>query len=98
MPQLSDGRDHFRDWSGDCEHVNRDVYTPIVHELLNRLPVRPGQAAPTVLVPGAGLCRLAWDLASAGFNVEASDDSSQLLPRIKVTSRSSASEASALTL
>jgi hypothetical protein len=58
----------------------------------------PGAAPPAVLVPGAGLCRLAWDLASAGFNVEASDDSSQLLPRIKVTSRSSASEASALTL
>jgi len=45
----------FRDWSADCDHVTRDVYTPIVNELGKRLPVQPGKAAPTVLVPGAGL-------------------------------------------
>ena len=63
----------FRDWSGDCEHVNRDVYTPIVHELLNRLPVRPGQAAPTVLVPGAGLLRLSYEIALKGYEVESNE-------------------------
>lgn len=63
----------FRDWSADCDHVTRDVYTPIVNELGKRLPVQPGKAAPTVLVPGAGLLRLSYEIALRGYEVESNE-------------------------
>jgi len=59
----------FRDWSSACEHVNVDVYQPIVQELRKLVPVRAGGKAPTVMLPGAGLGRLAYEIAKQGYEV-----------------------------
>ena len=63
----------FRDWSGHCEHVHRDVYAPIVDELLKRLPVQPGETPPSILIPGAGLGRLSYEIALKGYEVESNE-------------------------
>jgi len=60
----------LRDWSSDCEHVCATTYGPAVQELRALLP-----GGGSVLVPGAGLGRLALMLASEGFAVEANDAS-----------------------
>jgi len=64
---------HFmRDWSSAGQHVQQGVYGLIVATLRERLPLIEGKV-PSVLVPGAGLCRLSWDIAGAGFEVEANE-------------------------
>lgn len=63
----------FRDWSGYCAHVQTDVYTPIVDELLKRMPIQKGRAPPTVLIPGAGLGRLSYEIALKGYDVESNE-------------------------
>lgn len=60
----------FRDWSDSCEHVFTSTYGPAVQELKKLLP-NGGE----VLLPGAGLGRLALSLAAEGYRVEANDAS-----------------------
>lgn len=60
----------FRDWSANCEHVLASTYNPAVRELKKLLP-NGGE----VLLPGAGLGRLALGLATEGYRVEANDAS-----------------------
>lgn len=60
----------LRDWSPDCEHVIASTYGPAVSELRALLP-----NGGDVLLPGAGLGRLAMSLAAEGFSVEANDAS-----------------------
>jgi len=67
---------HFmRDWSTVGEHVEIAVYQPIVAALCEYLPTSGGDAQHKVLVPGAGLCRLAWEIAGCrpDFQVEANE-------------------------
>lgn len=59
----------LRDWSAECEHVYRSTYGPAIRKLCELLP--EGE----VLVPGAGLGRLALELAKEGYKVEANDAS-----------------------
>ena len=63
----------FRDWSQDCEHVHRDVYARIVEELRSRLPVPKEGARPSVMIPGAGLSRLSYEVALEGYDVESNE-------------------------
>lgn len=60
----------YRDWSADCEHVIRSTYQPAIRVLQSLC--RPGSS---VLLPGAGLGRLAVELAAVGYQVEANDAS-----------------------
>ncbi|CAK9015545.1 Carnosine N-methyltransferase [Durusdinium trenchii] len=60
----------MRDWSALCEHVISVQYGPVVQEIKEILP-----KGSQVLLPGAGLGRLALMLASEGFQVEANDAS-----------------------
>jgi carnosine N-methyltransferase len=60
----------FRDWSRTCDHVGDSTYTPAITELKQFLP-----NGGDVLVPGAGLGRLALALAAEGYKVEANDAS-----------------------
>lgn len=60
----------FRDWSSICEHVDKSTYSPAVQELRALLP-EGGE----VLLPGAGLGRLALSLSAEGYRVEANDAS-----------------------
>lgn len=61
----------LRDWSSLCDHVGTTTYGPAVEELQRLLPSCKGN----VLVPGAGLGRLALALAKQGWSVEANDAS-----------------------
>jgi len=61
----------LRDWSANCAHVGDSTYNPAIAELKKLLPSCKG----SVLCPGAGLGRLALDLAREGFTVEANDAS-----------------------
>lgn len=56
-----------REWGTEFASERDLVYQPILAELTKRFPT--GKAK--VLVPGAGCCRLAYDLACAGFGVTA---------------------------
>eukprot|EP00932_Pfiesteria_piscicida_P008342 SRR837773.18727.p1 GENE.SRR837773.18727~~SRR837773.18727.p1 ORF type:complete len:384 (+),score=7.53 SRR837773.18727:71-1153(+) len=60
----------FRDWSDHCGHVHSGTYASVVKELKQQLP-----KGGNVLVPGAGLARLAVEIASEGFVVEANEAS-----------------------
>jgi len=60
----------FRDWSAECEHVFESTYKPAIDELRQVLP-----GGGDILLPGAGLGRLALLLAAAGYKVEANDAS-----------------------
>lgn len=60
----------LRDWSSLCEHVGDSTYGPAVAKLRELLP-----GGGEVLLPGAGLGRLALQLAAQGFRVEANDAS-----------------------
>lgn len=60
----------LRDWSADCAHVGTSTYDPAVSELRALLP-----QGGSVLVPGAGLGRLAVALAAKGYSVEANEAS-----------------------
>ena len=62
-------RQVVRDWSADGETERRQCYQPIIDELCARLP-STGDAplsAVRVLVPGAGLGRLAFEIAKLGY-------------------------------
>jgi hypothetical protein len=61
----------LRDWSLTCDHVCVSTYEPAVAELKEFLPSCRGE----VLLPGAGLGRLALAFAREGFTVEANDAS-----------------------
>uniref|UniRef100_A0A6U6D067 carnosine N-methyltransferase n=2 Tax=Guillardia theta TaxID=55529 RepID=A0A6U6D067_GUITH len=61
----------FRDWSEECTHVVRDVYAPIVEQVKLRLPCQ--SRAPSILIPGSGLSRLAFELKGAGYAVECNE-------------------------
>jgi len=60
----------MRDWSEVCEHVITVQYTPVLQKLKEVLP-----SGGNVLLPGAGLGRLALMLSAEGFQVEANDAS-----------------------
>lgn len=61
-----------RDWAATGRRARRRVYGPLMRALPGHRPLR-------VLVPGAGACRLAWELARRGHRVEATDVSASML-------------------
>ncbi|CAE6518680.1 unnamed protein product [Rhizoctonia solani] len=65
-----------RDWSIDADEERTRVFTPILN-VLRQVPVHQ-RSGTKVLVPGAGLCRLAWEIARMGFDVTANEVSSYM--------------------
>ncbi|CAB3380373.1 Hypothetical predicted protein [Cloeon dipterum] len=63
-----------RDWSKDGEEERNACYLPIIEEIKNHFndPQRPKHDV-KVLVPGAGLGRLAWEIASRGFTCQGNE-------------------------
>ncbi|KAI8637200.1 N2227-like protein-domain-containing protein [Parasitella parasitica] len=64
-----------RDWSKEGECERRATYDPIIQELnaiYKDLPIHE-RGAIRVLVPGAGLGRLAFDIAKAGFSCQGNE-------------------------
>ena len=72
-------RSLVRDWSAEGAPERALYYDPIVTQLKDHFAERLGTAnAIKVLVPGAGLGRLGYDLRDCGFHVEASELSHQM--------------------
>ncbi|EUC62007.1 hypothetical protein RSOL_411980 [Rhizoctonia solani AG-3 Rhs1AP] len=65
-----------RDWSSDANEERTRVFAPIL-DVLRQIPVQQ-RSETKVLVPGAGLCRLAWEIARMGFDVTANEVSSYM--------------------
>jgi len=66
-----------RDWSSMGVEERETCYTPLVNSLLALYPANRGQVK--VLVPGAGLGRLAFDIAMEGFECQGSEFSLYML-------------------
>lgn len=66
----------LRDWGPECEdNVVKEMYEPMVNELLKHKPITAGEKPPTVFVPGSGLSRLPYELMMAGYDVECNENS-----------------------
>lgn len=58
----------MRDWSSEGVTERKQCYEPIINEILQHFPETEHDRSRTkVLVPGAGLGRLAFEIASKGF-------------------------------
>lgn len=63
----------MRDWSGEGAAERHACYDPILSELLRTYPDSNSRSEVRVLVPGAGLGRLAFEIAKLGFNSEGNE-------------------------
>ncbi|KAF0721169.1 hypothetical protein AaE_010147 [Aphanomyces astaci] len=69
-----------RDWAVEGAEERERCYQPIVDELKRVLPVGPdNRNQQKVLVPGAGLGRLALEIVSAGYATQGNEFSYQML-------------------
>lgn len=65
MGRVREGLKHaIRDWSTEGARERHAIFAPILEEL-NKVP-KERRATHRVLIPGAGLGRLAWEIASMG--------------------------------
>lgn len=69
-------RQMVRDWSAEGRAERDAAYGPLVAALVQRVPPHAGVR---VLVPGAGLGRLAFDLAARGYSVQGNEFSYYML-------------------
>ncbi|KAI1936346.1 hypothetical protein LOZ66_004806 [Ophidiomyces ophidiicola] len=65
-------RQFFRDWSAEGKHEREVSYGPVMHALRERFGEQPAEGT-RVLVPGAGLGRLVFDLSLAGYHAEGNE-------------------------
>lgn len=65
-------RQFFRDWSAEGATEREACYGPIIRALKKEREARSGSKL-RVLVPGAGLGRLVFDLCCAGFDTEGNE-------------------------
>ena len=68
-----------RDWSEDGAVERETCYKPILDELIELYPTRPLRAKKKVLLPGAGMGRLAYDVAELGFQSQGNEFSLYML-------------------
>lgn len=68
-----------RDWS-EAGRVERDAaYQPILRSVQTYLPIQTHRRVPKIAVPGAGVGRLACELAAAGYAVQGNEFSLYML-------------------
>jgi carnosine N-methyltransferase len=60
-----------RDWSFEGELERKECYDPILQTLMSYYP--DNRSNIRVLVPGAGLGRLAWEIARIGFETQGNE-------------------------
>jgi carnosine N-methyltransferase len=71
-----------RDWSLDGKGERDQAYEPILNSVLRFVPIivgRKGDEAPRICVPGAGVGRLALELAALGYRVQGNEFSLYML-------------------
>lgn len=61
----------YRDWSAEGAIEREISCKQILHDLNEHVPI--GEQMPKILIPGAGLGRLVYDLAKAGYNIEGNE-------------------------
>lgn len=61
----------LRDWTNSCEKERDENYKPLIEEVKNYF--MPGSGNYKFLIPGASLCRLGYEVAKLGFDVESND-------------------------
>ena len=58
---------HFvRDWSAEGQTERERTHLPVLEALCKAVPERTTRANKTVLLPGAGMGRLAWEVSELG--------------------------------
>ncbi|KAK2725932.1 hypothetical protein QYM36_000418 [Artemia franciscana] len=62
-----------RDWSADGEKERELCYQPILDELARWFPLSENSSDVEVLVPGAGLGRLAYEIAKRGYTCQGNE-------------------------
>lgn len=74
-------RQMARDWSAEGAEERERVYTPILEAVTERYPQLGSEErrAVRVLVPGAGMGRLAFDFAAQGFSTQGNEFSYYML-------------------
>lgn len=61
----------YRDWSAEGKSERDACYGPVLEELIKAFPNRKDAGnGVKVLVPGAGLCRLLFEIKRSGFHVQ----------------------------
>ncbi|XP_022106604.1 carnosine N-methyltransferase-like isoform X3 [Acanthaster planci] len=68
-----------RDWSKDGISERQACYQPIIEEIQRRLPLKDCKESISVLVPGAGLGRLAFEIANLGYSCQGNEFSLYML-------------------
>lgn len=63
----------MRDWSSHGEEERKQCYQPIIDEILEHYPATVDRSQIKVLVPGAGLGRLSFEIASRGFTCQGNE-------------------------
>jgi len=63
----------YRDWSAEGIVERSACYSPILADLHNYLPPDNGEEGIRVLVPGAGLGRLVFEICAAGYHAEGNE-------------------------
>lgn len=66
-------RQFYRDWSAEGSAERATCYGPVIRALQTEREHRTDQTAMRVLVPGAGLGRLVFELCNEGFDVEGNE-------------------------
>ncbi|KAJ5226380.1 hypothetical protein N7468_007605 [Penicillium chermesinum] len=91
-------RQFYRDWSAEGRAEREVCYDPVLQDLRNEFQSRRDAGEEIrVLVPGAGLGRLVFDICMAGYSAEGNEISyHQLLASSWVLNRTSGPEAHAL--
>ncbi|KAL8720910.1 MAG: hypothetical protein Q9225_002296 [Loekoesia sp. 1 TL-2023] len=66
-------RQLYRDWSAEGASERQASYAPVLHELAHAFGNVPDKGKIRVLVPGAGLGRLVFELCNQGYDVEGNE-------------------------
>ncbi|KAL8842206.1 MAG: hypothetical protein Q9170_000612 [Blastenia crenularia] len=66
-------RQLYRDWSAGGAKERESSYGPVLRDIANAFADVPDKENIRVLVPGAGLARLLFELCSRGYNVEGNE-------------------------
>lgn len=66
-------RQLYRDWSSEGASEREASYAPVVQDLTNAFANVPDKGDVRVLVPGAGLGRLVFELCDQGYDVEGNE-------------------------
>lgn len=66
-------RQFYRDWSAEGKDERRTCYEPVIQDIVQEFAACQDQASVRILVPGAGLGRLVFELCNRGYTVEGNE-------------------------